>query len=44
MYVAPDGVLNTIPMELMADSDGKMEKLQLRILNSTKDLLAAARV
>ncbi|MGB0080129.1 MAG: CHAT domain-containing tetratricopeptide repeat protein [Terracidiphilus sp.] len=46
VYVAPDGVLNTIPMELMADSDGKllMEKLQLRILNSTKDLLAAARV
>jgi CHAT domain-containing protein/tetratricopeptide (TPR) repeat protein len=46
VYVSPDGVLNTIPMGLMADSDGKllMEKVQLRILNSTKDLLAAARV
>ena len=47
VYVAPDGVLNTIPpMGLMADSDGKllMEKVQLRILNSTKDLLAAPRV
>ncbi len=46
VYVAPDGVLNTIPIGLMADSDGKllMEKVQLRILNSTKDLLAAPRV
>jgi len=46
VYVAPDGVLNTIPMGLMADSDGKllMEKVQLRIVNSTKDLLLPARV
>lgn len=46
VYVSPDGVLNTIPMGLMADGDGKllMEKIQLRILNSTKDLLAAAHV
>jgi CHAT domain-containing protein len=46
VYVAPDGVLNTIPIGLMADSDGKllMEKTQLRILNSTKDLLTAVRV
>jgi len=44
VYVAPDGVLNTIPMGLMADSDGKllMEKVQLRIVNSTKDLLLPA--
>ncbi len=41
VYVSPDGVLDTIPMGLMADSDGKllMEKIQLRIVNSTKDLL-----
>ena len=41
VYVSPDGVLTTIPMGLMADSDGKllMEKIQLRIVNSTKDLL-----
>jgi len=46
VYVAPDGVLDTIPMGLMADSDGKllMEKIQLRIVNSTKDLLLPARV
>ena len=46
VYVSPDGVLNTIPMGLMADSDGKllMEKVQLRIVNSTKDLLLPVRV
>ncbi|MFZ1940411.1 MAG: CHAT domain-containing tetratricopeptide repeat protein [Terracidiphilus sp.] len=45
VYVSPDGVLDTIPMGLMADSDGKllMEKIQLRIVNSTKDLLLPAR-
>ena len=44
VYVSPDGMLNTIPMGPMADSDGKllMEKYQLRIVNSTKDLLAPA--
>jgi len=42
VYVSPDGVLNTIPMGLMAASDGKllMEKVELRIVNSTRDLLA----
>jgi len=42
VYVAPDGVLNTIPLGLMADGDGKllMEKVQLRTVNSTKDLVA----
>jgi CHAT domain-containing protein/Tfp pilus assembly protein PilF len=45
VYVSPDGVLTTIPMGLMADSDGKllMEKIQLRVVNSTKDLLLPAR-
>jgi CHAT domain-containing protein len=45
VYVSPDGVLTTIPMGLMADSDGRllMEKIQLRIVNSTKDLLLPAR-
>ena len=44
IYVAPDGVLNTIPIGLMQDGAGKlvMEKYQLRIVNSTKDLLRAA--
>jgi hypothetical protein len=41
VFISPDGVLTTIPMGLMADGDGKllMEKTQLRIVNSTKDLL-----
>lgn len=46
VYVSPDGVLNTIPMGLMADSEGKllMEKVQLRIVNRTKDLLLTAHI
>jgi CHAT domain-containing protein len=46
VYISPDGVLDTIPIGLMADSDGKMvmEKYQLRIVNSTKDLLLPVRV
>ncbi len=46
VYLSPDGVLTTIPIGLMADSDGKllMEKIQLRIVDSTKDLLVPARV
>jgi CHAT domain-containing protein len=46
VYLSPDGVLTTIPMGLMADSDGKllMEKIQLRIVDSTKDLLVPAPV
>ena len=41
VYFSPDGVLTTIPVGLMVDGDGKllMEKVQLRIVNSTKDLL-----
>jgi CHAT domain-containing protein len=46
VYVSPDGVLNTIPMGLMADNDGKllMENVQLRTVNSTKDLLLPVHV
>lgn len=41
IYIAPDAVLNQIPIGLLADSTGKMvlEKYQLRYVNSTKDLL-----
>jgi len=41
VYVSPDGVLNTISMGLMADESGKllMEKIDLRIVNSTRELL-----
>jgi tetratricopeptide (TPR) repeat protein len=46
VYLSPDGVLNTIPMGLMADGDGKLliEKVQLRIVNSTRELLLPVRV
>jgi CHAT domain-containing protein/tetratricopeptide (TPR) repeat protein len=42
IYVSPDGVLNTIPIGLLADSSGKLllDKYQLRYVNSTKDLLS----
>jgi CHAT domain-containing protein/Tfp pilus assembly protein PilF len=41
VYVAPDGVLNQIPIGLLKDQGGKLllEKYQLRSVNSTKDLL-----
>jgi hypothetical protein len=41
VYVAPDGVLNQVPIGLLADSGGKLllEKYELRYVNSTKDLL-----
>jgi CHAT domain-containing protein/Tfp pilus assembly protein PilF len=41
IYVSPDGVLNQIPIGLLADSSGKLllEKYDLRTVNSTKDLL-----
>jgi CHAT domain-containing protein len=44
VYFSPDGVLDTIPVGLLADSDGKlvMEKIQLRLVNSTKDILVPA--
>jgi CHAT domain-containing protein/Tfp pilus assembly protein PilF len=41
IYVSPDGILNQIPIGLLADSSGKLllEKYELRTVNSTKDLL-----
>lgn len=41
IYIAPDAVLNQIPIGLLSDSTGKLilEKYQLRYVNSTKDLL-----
>jgi CHAT domain-containing protein len=41
IYVAADGVLNQIPIGLLSDSTGKLllEKVQLRCVNSTRDLL-----
>jgi CHAT domain-containing protein len=46
VYFAPDGVLNTIPIGLMADDNGRlvMERYDLRIVNSTKDLLRTPRL
>jgi CHAT domain-containing protein/Tfp pilus assembly protein PilF len=45
VYVSPDGVLNQIPIGLLADDGGKLllEKYQLRYVNSTKDLLRPRR-
>ena len=45
VYVAADGILNQVPMGLFADSSGKLllEKYDLRIVNSTKDLLRPQR-
>ena len=44
IYVAPDGVLNTIPIGLLADDGGKliMERYQLRVVNSTRDVLSVS--
>ncbi len=41
VYVSPDGVLNQIPIGLFADANGQLllEKYDLRIVNSTKDIL-----
>jgi CHAT domain-containing protein len=41
IYVAADGVFNQIPIGLLSDSTGKLllEKVQLRCVNSTRDLL-----
>ena len=45
VYVAPDGVLNQIPLSLFADESGQLllEKYDLRPVNSTKDLLRPSR-
>ena len=41
IYIAPDGVLNTIPLGIIPAPDGKllMERYDLRLVSSTKDLL-----
>ncbi len=43
VYVSPDGILNQIPLGLLAGESGKLllEKFDLRIVNSTKDVLRA---
>ncbi len=45
VYLAPDGVLNQLPIGLFTDESGRLllEKYDLRIVNSTKDLLRPAR-
>jgi len=44
VYLSPDGVLNQMPLGLIPAPDGKLllEKYDLRLLSSTKDLLRAA--
>ena len=41
VYVAADGILNQVPIGLFSDPTGKLllEKYDLRVVNSTKDLL-----
>ena len=45
VYVAADGILNQVPIGLFSDSAGKLllEKYDLRVVNSTKDLLRPQR-
>jgi tetratricopeptide (TPR) repeat protein len=44
IYVSPDGVLNQIPLGIIPTPDGKllMERYDLRLLSSTKDILRSA--
>jgi len=44
IYLSPDGVLNEVPLGIVPAPDGKlqMERYDLRILSSTKDILRAA--
>jgi CHAT domain-containing protein/Flp pilus assembly protein TadD len=46
IYLSPDGVLNQMPVGLIPAPDGKplMEKYDLRLVSSTKDLLRPAAV
>ena len=43
VYLAADGVLNTVAFDLLADDAGKLlgDTIDLRLVDSTKDLLAA---
>jgi tetratricopeptide (TPR) repeat protein/CHAT domain-containing protein len=44
IFLSPDGILNQLPLGVIAAPDGKlqMEKYDLRLLSSTRDLLRAA--
>lgn len=44
IYLSTDGVLNTIPLGIIPAADGKllMERYDLRLVSSTKDILRAA--
>ena len=44
VYLSPDGALNEVPLGIIAAPDGNlaMEKYDLRILSSTKDILRGA--
>ncbi len=44
VYVSPDGILNQLPLGIMPTPGGKlvMERYDLRLLSSTKDILRAA--
>jgi len=43
VYVSPDGILNQIPLGVLADDSGRLllEKFDLRLVNSTNDVLRA---
>jgi tetratricopeptide (TPR) repeat protein len=45
VYIAADGILNQVPIGLFSDPAGKLllEKYDLRLVNSTKDLLRTQR-
>jgi len=45
IYLSPDGILNLIPIPLISTEDGRrlLEKYDLRIVSSTKDLLREKR-
>jgi CHAT domain-containing protein len=44
IFLSPDGILNQLPLGIIAAPDGKlqMEKYDLRLLSSTRDLLRTA--
>lgn len=44
VYISPDGVLNQLPLGIIPAPDGKlqMEKYDLRLVSSTRDILRAA--
>jgi CHAT domain-containing protein/Tfp pilus assembly protein PilF len=44
VYLSPDGILNQLPLGIIAGPDGKleMEKYDLRLVSSTRDILRTA--